>query len=204
MNIQGPRVIIRSLTRGDLTQMAKWRPFDDPLLADSNWPHRSLDELHRWYTRCSQDPRRMLCAIVDASGKLIGSITLRERDGRRSARLGITLGADSVNQGFGTEALTLFLDYYFGEMGFKKLVLDVVGHNRRAIWVYKKLGFVTVGKHERPVGQAKKWAFLKDPAYSHVRSFFRRDWLGRQWLLCYDMELTRENWERLRERLVKR
>jgi RimJ/RimL family protein N-acetyltransferase len=117
--------------------------------------------------------------------------------------LGITLGADFVNQGLGTEALALFLDYYFGELGFKKLVLDVVGYNRRAIRVYRKLGFVKVGQRERAAGREQKRVFLGEQADADARRFFRRDWLGRHRLLCYDMELKREDWERARENLVK-
>lgn len=199
MLLQGSRVKLRTLTRADLQQMAAWRPFDDPLLAEANWPQQSIDDLNRWFTRCSQDPRRLLCAVTDETGRLIGSITLREREGRRSARLGVTLAADFVGQGFGTEALRLFLDHYFDELGFEKIVLDVAAYNQRAIRVYQKLGFVTVGRHERTVGRAANWAFLKEPAYARVRQFFRRDWLGRYWLLCYDMELRREVWNTKRE-----
>jgi diamine N-acetyltransferase len=195
MLLKGPHVIVRFLARADLDQMAAWRPFDDPLFSEANWPLRSLHELNQWYSRCSRDPRRLLCAVIDGSGRLIGSITLRERDGLRSARLGITLGADFVDQGFGTEALNLFLDYYFGELGFERMVLDVAAYNRRAIRVYHKLGFVIIGQRERPISRGKEeWSFLEEPAYTSVLQFFRRDWLGRRWLLCYDMELTREDW----------
>ena len=193
---QGPRVSLRPLTRADLEQMANWHPHDDPLLADANWPQRTLSELERWYTHHSQDPRRLLCAVTDKSGQLIGTITLRERDARRSSRLGITLGADYVDQGLGTEALTLFLDYYFAELGFEKLVLDVAGYNRRAIRVYRKLGFAAVGQHERSLERDKKWAFLNEPAYANVQQFFRRDRLGRRWHLHFEMELTREGWKK--------
>jgi RimJ/RimL family protein N-acetyltransferase len=199
MFLQGPRVTVRPLARADLDQLAAWRPFDDPLFADANWPNRSLGELNQWYNRCSRDSRRLLCAVINGLGQLIGSITLRERDGVRSARLGITLGVDFVGQGFGTEALDLFLDHYFGELGFEKIVLDVVGYNGRAIHVYQKLGFATVGQHERPVGRSKQWAFLENPTHEGARRFFRRDWLGRRWLLCYDMELKREDWKKRRE-----
>jgi RimJ/RimL family protein N-acetyltransferase len=199
MYIRGPRVTLRPLTRDDLSEMISWRPFDDPLLAEANWPQRSLSELNRWYTRCTRDQGRLLCAVTDRSGQLVGSITLRERDGLRSARLGITFGADFVDQGLGTEALSLFLDYYFNELGFAKLVLDVLAYNRRAIRVYQKLGFVTVSQHERPLGRGNQWAFIEDPTYADVQQFFRRDWMGRQWLLCYDMELTRKEWWKRRK-----
>ncbi len=202
MYLQGPRVTVRPLTRDDLPEMVAWRPFEDPLLDDANWPQRSPDELRRWYMRSSQDQKRLLCAVVNQSGWLIGSITLRERNSLQSARLGITLGADFVDQGYGTEALTLFLDYYFNELSYEKLVLDVVGHNQRAIRVYQKLGFAVVNQFERSVGRGKGWAFLDEPAYAHVRGFFRRDWLGRRWSLCYDMELKREDWEKRRGKLV--
>jgi len=200
MFIQGRRVTVRKLKRTDLLEMTKWRPFDDPLLAEANWPQRSLSELNLWFSRFSEDPRRLLCAVTDLSGRVIGSITLRERDGRRSARLGITFGADFVNQGFGSEALALFLDYYFGELRYEKLVLDVAGHNQRAVRVYKKLGFVTVGEHERSIGRSGAWSFLDDRAYAELRRFVRRDWMGRRWLICYDMELRREDWENRQKR----
>jgi len=200
MLLEGPRVTLRPLTRADLDQMASWRPFEDPLFAQANWPRRSGSELDRWYARNSQNPQRLLYAVVAESGQIIGSITLRERNGRCSARLGVTLGADYVDQGYGTEALALFLDYYFEELGFEKLVLDVSGFNQRAIRVYRKLGFVTVGQHEESVGRSKEWCFLNEPAYADVRRFFRRDWLGRQWLLCYDMELKREDWVQRRRK----
>jgi RimJ/RimL family protein N-acetyltransferase len=200
MFIQGRRVIVRKLRRTDLLEMTKWRPFDDPLLDEANWPQRSLSELNLWYSRFDKDPRRMLCAVTDQSGRIIGSITLRERVGRRSARLGITFGADFVDQGFGSEALALFLDYYFGELRYEKLVLDVAGHNQRAIRVYKKLGFVTIGEHERSMGRSASWSFLDDSEHADLRRFFRRDWMGRRWLICYDMELRREDWEKRRKR----
>jgi diamine N-acetyltransferase len=199
MLLKGDRVAVRKLTRADLEDMIRWRPFDDPLYADANWPLRSLRELNQWYSRCSRDPARLLCAVTDKSDRVIGSITLRERNGLSSARLGITLGADYVDQGLGTEALNLFLAYYFNQLGFEKIVLDVVGYNSRAIRVYRKLGFVTVGEHERPIGRSTKWSFIDKPKYSEIQKYFRRDWLGRRWLLCYDMELTRGNWEKQQE-----
>jgi RimJ/RimL family protein N-acetyltransferase len=143
----------------------------------------------------------LLFAVTDATGRVIGSITLREIDGRRSARLGITLGADFVDQGYGTEALTLFLNYFFEGLGFQKMVLDVAGFNQRAICVYERLGFQKVDQWERPAGHRDLWSLLKEPHYADVRRYFRRDWLGRRWLLCFEMELVKETWEKRRNDL---
>jgi RimJ/RimL family protein N-acetyltransferase len=196
MFLQGVRVNIRPLTRADLDAMAAWRPFDDPLFEEANWMYHSPQKLERWYAHYSQDPRRLLYAIVGGGEQLVGCLTLREIDGRRSARLGITLGADFVDQGYGTEALALFLGYFFEELGFQKMVLDVAAYNRRAMRVYERLHFEKVGQRERPAGSRKALAFLREPRYAEVRRFFRRDWLGRRRLLCYEMELPRERWRK--------
>jgi RimJ/RimL family protein N-acetyltransferase len=194
MLLEGPRVTVRRLARADLEQMMGLRPFKDPLYADANWMHRSPQELVRWYTHYSKDPKRLLCAVLDEGGRFIGSITLRHIDGRRSARLGVTLGAEFVGRGYGSEALTLFLDYYFDVLGFAQIVLDVAGYNQRAMHVYQKLGFIIVEQREQSLGWGKKWAFLQAPRYAEARRFFRRDWLGRRWMLCYEMALERERW----------
>jgi len=179
--------------------MAAWRPFEDLLYSDANWVQRSPYALGHWYTRCSQDRRRLLYAVVDGAGQVIGSITLREIDGRRSARLGITLGADFVNQGYGTEALALFLDHCFESLGFEQMVLDVVGYNRRAIRVYEKLGFKQVGQRKRPINRRKALKLLKEPRYASARRFVRRDWLRRYWLSCYEMVLRKMDWQKKRQ-----
>jgi diamine N-acetyltransferase len=192
-------VAVRPLTRADLAQMAAWRPFDNLLYSDANWVQRSPYALRHWYTHCSQDRRRLLYTIADEAGQVIGSITLREIDGRRSARLGITLGADFVNQGYGTEALALFLDHFFESLGFQRMVLDVVGYNRRAIRVYEKLGFKKVGQRRRPVKRRKALKLLKEPRYTSARRFVRRDWLRRYWLSCYEMALSKTDWQKKRQ-----
>ena len=204
MLLEGTRVTVRRLARADLAQMVALRPFQDPLYADANWMHRSRQDLERWYAHYSQDPKRLLCAVLDERGQFIGSITLRHIDGRCSARLGITLGSEFVDRGYGSEALALFLDYYFDVLGFAKIVLDVAGYNQRAIHVYQKLGFVTVEKREQSLGWGKKWVFLQASHYTGARRFFRRDWLGRRWMLCYEMLLQREAWrERRQERRAR-
>jgi len=195
MLLRGSRVTIRPLNRADLSAMAAWRPFDDPLLAGANWLQRAPDELQRWYTQSQGDPQRLLYTLLDESGRTVGLLTLREVNGRRSARLGVTLGADFVSQGYGTEALLLFVDYYFDELGFDKLALDVAAYNQRAIRVYQKLGFQIVSQSRQAPPREMSLDFLRDPRYADVHRFFPRDWLGRRRLLCYEMELTREDWE---------
>ena len=120
-------------------------------------------------------------------------MTLREIDGRHSSRLGITVGADYVGRGYGTEALQVFLDHYFDEMGFERIVLDVAATNLRAVRAYRSLGFYQIGQHYRPAAHPSYRILQREPRYRHLRPYFRRQGTAYQ-VLFYDMALTGESW----------
>ncbi len=174
--------------------MMKWRPFADPLYQPFDFPRQSRAEHLRWFEWRSKDPSRRLCTIEDEAHRVIGSLTLREINGRKSARLGITIGADSVSQGYGTEALQLFLDHFFGDMGFQQMILDVAATNLRAVRCYLALGFRQVGFHYRTANEPSYRILQEEPQYRHLRRFFRRQGVVTQ-VMFYDMILTREEWE---------
>jgi diamine N-acetyltransferase len=194
MNLNGKRVTIRPMKRADVEAMAQWRPIVDPLYQPYDLPQQSLSEHLRWFTWRSADPSRQLYVIENEDQKVIGSLTLREIDGKSSARLGITLGADYVSQSYGTEALRVFLDYYFDEMGFHQMVLDVAGTNLRAIRSYLSLGFREVGHHWRRADHDSYYLLAKEPRYRHLRAALRSRGPDLE-VLFYDMVLTREEWK---------
>ena len=193
MRLQGFRVTIRPMKRADLDAMIQWRPFADPLYQPFDFPRQSRAEQVRWFEWRSRDPDRRLYTIENESQQVIGSLTLREIDGRHSARLGITIGADFVSQGYGTEVLRLFFDSFFGEMGFERMELDVASTNIRAVRTYRSLGFREVGQHYRSVNSSSYRILQREPQYRHLRRFFRREGTLIQ-VLFYDMALTREEW----------
>jgi diamine N-acetyltransferase len=196
MRLRGRRVTIRPMRRTDLDAMAAWRPLADPLYQPFDFPKRSRSEQLSWFDWRSHDPNRRLYTIEDEQQSVIGSLTLREIDGRRSARLGITIGADFVSQGYGTEALGLFLDYFFTELGFAQMILDVAATNLRALRCYRTLGFREIGQHYRNTSHPSYRILRNDPRYQHLRRFFRRQGTLYQ-VLFYDMALTREEWQKL-------
>ena len=79
------------------------------------------------------------------------------------------MGIDFVDQGFGTEALTLFLDYYFNMLGYKLLKLDVAAFNKRAIRCYEKSGFQFKFVFWRTNMTGIEW--LEDIRFAHVRDY---------------------------------
>lgn len=191
MRLRGKKVVIRPMVREDVEKMGAWRPFTDPL--DSLWNvwQRSNDNYIRFQAQ-ADDPRRRWYAVEDPAGRLIGRLSLRQIKKRKSARLGITLGADYVGQGYGTDAICTFLAYYFRELGFQTLYLDVAAPNERAIRCYEKCGFKRVGSHYRGAGSDERLAFLKDERYRDIRRFFKKE-RGRNVVLFYDMKIEKKD-----------
>ncbi len=198
MKLRGERVTIRPMVRRDVDAMMTWRPSVDPLYEPYDLPGRNRADHLRWFQWRSRDPSRRLFVIEDEGGQVIGSLTLREIDGQQSARLGITLGADYVSQGYGTEALRHFIDYYFDVMGFDRLVLDVCATNLRAVRTYRTAGFRQMGEHYRPASHRSYVTVRREPRYRHLHRFFRRQGASYQ-VLFYDMVLTREEWRARRK-----
>jgi diamine N-acetyltransferase len=195
MEIRTARLIVRPLQRADVDAIAIWQPFTDPLLTGYNSPPNESDkERDIWFELRTSNPARREFAIAKAAGRLVGRISLREIDGQGCARLGISIGAEFVNRGYGTEALVGFLDWYFGEGGFARLALDVSAANTRAVHVYEKLGFRHVSRRYELVGEEVAAAILNDPLYAGIWQYFKRE-NDQTWALFYDMELTREAWQ---------
>jgi RimJ/RimL family protein N-acetyltransferase len=60
----------------------------------------------------------------------------------RTTDLSIILGEpDSWGRGYGTEAITLLMDYAFGALNAHRIAIGVVGFNARALRFYEKVGF---------------------------------------------------------------
>ena len=199
MHLRGKKVIIRPIVREDVEKMRAWRPYTDPLDSLLNGPalsgvegsSRSSDN-DIWFQEQADDSSRRWYAIEDLTGRLIGRLSLRQIVRRESARLGITLGADYVGQGYGTDAIHTFLAYYFGELGFETLYLDVAAPNKRALHCYEKCGFEYIGSHYQGIGSDKRLAFLQDAKYKDIRRFFKKEG-GRNLLLFYDMKIEKED-----------
>jgi RimJ/RimL family protein N-acetyltransferase len=191
MHLRGKKVIIRPMIREDVEKMQTWQPFTDPL--DSLWNvSQHSSENYVWFQAQADDPSRRWYAVEDLSGRLVGRLSLRQISGRKSARLGITLGAEYVGQGYGTDAIRTFLVYYFRELGFQTLYLDVAAPNERAIRCYENCGFQHVGSRYRGAGSDERLAFLKDDRYRDIRRFFKKEG-GRNLVLFYDMKIEKED-----------
>lgn len=196
LRLQSARLIVRSMHSADLEAMDSWRPFSDPLHSLWNIPRSPSVSRDIWFVMHRGDPTRMWFAIErQADGRIIGTLSLREIVEHMSARLGISLGTDYVEHGYGSEALRIFLPHFFGTLSFQRLFLDVAAANLRAIHVYEKIGFRQTASHYRSIPDGTDLSFLNEGPYRELRPYFRRHF-GRMQLLFLDMVLERRDWEK--------
>ena len=88
-------------------------------------------------------------SIIDKNtDELIGTCGFVELDHiNQISEVGIFIGDKNYwNKGYGTEALTLLLDYGFKALNLHNIMLKVYSFNERAIKSYKKAGFKLMGK----------------------------------------------------------
>ncbi|MBN1580440.1 MAG: GNAT family N-acetyltransferase [Anaerolineae bacterium] len=193
VSLDGPRVLIRSLQRQDLDIMETWPPSQDPLYRLFDWPICSPEQNDAWFSRLVRDKNRVYYAVENEKGDLIGRLSLREIYAHRSARLGIGFGPPFVGQGYGTEALQIFLRYYFLTLKFRQMVLDVAAVNTRAIRCYLRCGFEKIDANYRGLGSDEDVSFLDTAKYKHLARFFKIAGYSKR-MLFYDMVLERRKW----------
>ena len=96
--------------------------------------------------------------VNNATDELIGTCGFVEIDHlNQTASIGIFIGnKDCWNKGYGTEALTLLLDYGFKALNLHNVMLKVYSFNERAIRCYEKTGFKIIGKRREAVKRGNK------------------------------------------------
>ncbi|HEX8981461.1 MAG TPA: GNAT family protein [Ktedonobacterales bacterium] len=86
-----------------------------------------------------------------ATGTAIGGLGLRHIDlAKGLAEVGIIITRkDYWGGGYGTEALTLVLDYGFTVLGLHNVLLETYAYNERALRSYRKVGFKEIGRRRQ-------------------------------------------------------
>ncbi|HLV36982.1 MAG TPA: GNAT family protein [Spirillospora sp.] len=154
--LRGQRIWLTALRRADAAVMARWEYDSEYLrLMDAGPAHpRTEEEIIRWLDSAARSHTEFTFGIrlID-SDELIGWTQLDGIDWiHRTTALGIGIGNRNFwDNGYGTEAITLLLDFAFRELNLHRVFLTVFSYNRRAIHLYEKLGFRHEGTHREHI-----------------------------------------------------
>ena len=115
-----------------------------------SWQMVTILGEREWLEASARDNENRIFNIVDLDNdKLIGTVGLENFNWiERSAVLGIFIGdEDYRNDGYGTEAIKLLLEYGFKYLNLHSIRLELISINERAHKCYLKCGFKDTGKN---------------------------------------------------------
>lgn len=146
MRLKGERVTIRPLRVEDVFYMRNWGFHDNPLLSDYNFPTMTDNEVHTWFKYKTLPWFNRYFGVLNEEKRLIGYMGIKNiKQVKKESTLGIVFDPNYVDQGYGSETLKLFLNYYFKHLKMKRMYLEVAEFNKRAYKAYWNLGFKPVG-----------------------------------------------------------
>ncbi len=147
----GERIYLSPRNSEDVEIFTKW--LNDFEITDYLGRSGQLTTLEgeKEYLENNSTPEATFVMVTLDGDRMIGSVSLENIDNmNRNATLGIFIGDEEFrNNGYGTEAIKLILDYGFRYLNLHNIDLWVMGFNARAIRCYEKCGFKEVGRRRK-------------------------------------------------------
>jgi len=179
--IVGKKVVLRPFKDEDFPFIVEFLKDSEVLKLTGSSSDFDRESILHWYNTRNGQTDRLDLAIVDQSQDfLVGEVVVNLYDEKNhSMNFRILIGPRGRNQGLGTEATRLIIDYVFKNTTLNQLTLSVFDFNPRAKYVYEKVGFVIYSIDENDLE-------------------FEGEWID-----SINMNLTRENWLNREKMLIE-
>ncbi|WP_345240310.1 GNAT family protein [Pontibacillus salipaludis] len=147
MVFETERIRFRKLEKDDMELLHRWQ--NDTTVhtnMSTSIDLYSMEDVEKFYERMKES--RSYIIIEKNGGKEVGSITLvRENNQQQNAEFLLMIGEkDYWGEGYGKEALLLFLNFVFMELNLHKISLKVFSFNEKAKSMYERMGFKVEGQ----------------------------------------------------------
>ncbi len=176
----GERALLRDARVSDADRWVHWRQHGEWREYDAPWealiPPLTVEEEQRatesFRQRCSEEPRspRPTAIIATPADIPVGSVVrYAEQRFPDAWYVGINICEDTrLNQGIGSEALRLWVDYLFAHSDVHRLGLRTYSFNARMMRVAAKVGFVQEAVERELIQWRGDW--LDRVGYGMLRS----------------------------------
>lgn len=141
-------MILRPIEPGDADTIVRWRNLPEVHAQMFAQAPPTKEDHMRWFDDLGKRGDREEYVIVETGGgRPVGTVGLSRIDRvNRRAEYGILIGeADARGKGLAREASDLILDHAFGTLNLHRVYLHVFPENRKAILLYRLLGFEQEG-----------------------------------------------------------
>ena len=149
--IIGDRIYLSPRNSEDVEQFTQW--LNDFETTDYLGRSGNLITIEgeKKYLEENNSPESTFVIVTLDNNKMIGTVSLEKINWRnRTATLGIFIGdKDFRNNGYGTEAIKLILEYGFKYLNLYNIKLDLMEFNARALKCYEKCGFKEYGRRRK-------------------------------------------------------
>jgi RimJ/RimL family protein N-acetyltransferase len=194
--IESDRIVLRLLTEGDLPMTLAWR--NQPRVRANFVTSRELTEAeHRaWFEDYVRKDDDFVFVVCERAGlKPVGQAALYHVDWKaRTAEFGrLMIGPDdALGKGLATEATRLLLSFGFGQLRLRRIRLEVLSSNGRAIAIYRKLGFIESDKQDGLLFMTN--TAFPPPRHSVILGSYNRPRLVREAITSV-LEQTDPDWQ---------
>jgi RimJ/RimL family protein N-acetyltransferase len=152
---QGSKIRLRAIEADDAQTFYNWNlDSERARLLDFVWPPSSLAGVQAWVETQSKknhlEEGRFFWVIEDLLGNPAGTISTHHCDSRNGTFMyGIDIAEAYRRKGYAREAVLHILKYYFEELRYQKVTVDVHSENLASIRLHEDLGFQLEGKLRR-------------------------------------------------------
>ncbi|GAC1357140.1 MAG: GNAT family N-acetyltransferase [Herpetosiphon sp.] len=141
--LRGTKTLLRALERTDMKRLWELeKNLDLALWAQPDWMPKSLARYEQEFDKRLED-RNQIHFAIEADGTMIGGIGIIHQHTQSGvAEFGMAILEPAyVGNGYGRDAINVFVDWAFRIINIRRLCLQVLATNERAIRAYRACGF---------------------------------------------------------------
>ena len=150
----GNRIRLRAVEASDWETFHAWDQDTEVAQLSYEIPFpRNAANSQEWAERESKEPPKddvYRFVIESLDGEMVGTLNTHSCDRRNGTfKYGLGIMRDHWRKGYASEAISLVLRYYFGELCYQKVMAHVYDFNDGSIKLHRAMGFVEEGRLRR-------------------------------------------------------
>lgn len=158
--IEGEKVYLSPMNLEDIEKYVKWmNDFSTTDGLGSSSKVTTFESERAWLINNMDKKEQQFAIVLKETDKLIGNCGFVDINHlHQRGEVGLFIGEEeNRSKGYGTEALSLLVEYGFNYLNLKNIMLKVFSFNKRAIKSYEKIGLKVFGKRTEDYYLNGKW-----------------------------------------------